>query len=69
MEKTDKNSKVTIETKLSQNEKPLANISIVKGPATVSVESLAKEWSAFDPRVPLSFLLAAKKAARLKNAY
>lgn len=34
-----------------------------------AAEALAKEWSDFNPRVPLSFLLASKKAARLKNAY
>lgn len=70
MDRTDKNSKVTIEieTKASQNEKRTASVVVNHG-TVVSVEALTKELSAFDPRVPLSFLLAAKKAARLKNAY
>lgn len=34
-----------------------------------SIKVIAKEWAEFKPQVPLSFILASKKAARLKNAY
>lgn len=39
------------------------------GNTITSVKDLAKEWSSFDPRVPLTFLLASKRAARMKNAF
>ncbi len=63
--------KVTIPTIENEKSKTLSQneIVVVSIGKELTVKDLAKEWSSFDPRVPLAYLLASKRAARLKNAF